>query len=633
MVNSDIMKTMKYIFPALMLLAGVACNKEIVAPEQDNVQEEATETLELSASIENSRTSLASDGESTRWTSGDEIAVRKVFNDNSTKSRWYKFTVKTLSEDPSKATFTGIIAVGDNYKLEAVYPYNAAFASSDEIKVSIPAVQEARNASYAEKAAVAVGYSQESNINALTFSNIASAMQFKLVHDASSVVISSSDASLAGVFSYSADGNLKSVSDASSSVKLIGDMEAGKTYYAIVAPGTYNISATISGVKVKESSAAIAFNQNVINNLGIIADVNQIPNCYIVKPGATVKIPVYKAFAMWEKAEWTNYKPSEENPGATAVQVLWEDVQGLLTNIIDVDQLPLTDESKLQEKWFTVTTAERKSGNAAVSIRFGGDHRWIVHIWVTDYDGSSYQASNGLEFMDRNLGATSTEVTDPNSFGCYYQACRPTPFPGPVADGTGYKMKSLYVNGKLQENVISSKSNPSTTEAGNCRWAFKFPKDFLFHGDPQPQTQPLSWLARESIISSTDYALNFWPSKTNRKKTAYDPCPAGWMLPVYDESGNSPYSFWDSASDVLKNYPAAGRLKYDFTYAEIGNSAVLWCGDPTGLKTCSAYVNFDENHNVAVKKDEKGIVTDKGYNYNGNHGRANALPVRCVKIK
>ena len=31
------MKTMKYLVPALMLFAGVACTKEIAAPEQDNV--------------------------------------------------------------------------------------------------------------------------------------------------------------------------------------------------------------------------------------------------------------------------------------------------------------------------------------------------------------------------------------------------------------------------------------------------------------------------------------------------------------------------------------------------------------------------------------------------------------------
>lgn len=605
------MKTMKYLVPALMLFAGVACTKEIAAPEQDNVQEEATEQLELSASLSDVKTSLS--GLKTLWSPNDEIAVRKIWQQDGSASSWYKFTAVGLTEASESATFSGKIAAGDGYTLEAVYPYESALKSGAEaINLIIPSAQDAKAGSFGEKAAVAVGVSQEGNVNALTFSNVGSAMKFKLVHDASSVVITSTsdDAPVAGKFSYSG-GKLTKLSDAVSSVTVSGEMKAGETYYAIVAPGTYNISAAISGVEVKKSSAepGIKFEANVINNLGIIADVNQIPNCYIVKPGETVKIPVYKAFAMWEESAWSDYKPSVKNPEATVVQVLWEDVKGLLTNI-NGDQLPVTSESKLNESFFTVTAAERKTGNAAVSIRFGGEFRWTIHIWVTDYAGKSYQASNGLEFMDRNLGATSEELNNPNSFGCYYQGVRYNPFPGP--DETG-AMKSLSVKGVTKS--ITSTACWGASQEGMCRWISKNPTVFV-----KASGEPYSWLTLKDPDS--DYVADFWPSKTNRKKTAYDPCPAGWMLPVYDESGNSPYSFWASATDeVLKKYPAAGRLKFDFTYSEVGSLAVLWCGDPTGLKTCSANINF--NTDGSIEKHNAG----------NNHSRANALPVRCVKIK
>ena len=609
------MKTMKYLVPALMLFAGVACTKEIAAPEQDNVQEEATEQLELSASLSNVRTSLS--GVKTLWSKDDEIAVRKIWQEGSTSrtSSWYKFTVKDLTNDSASATFTGNIATGENYTLEAVYPYESALASeAGAINLSIPSVQEAKAGSFGEKAAVAVGVSKDQeHVNALTFSNVGSAMKFKLVHDASSVVITSTSdgVPVAGQFSYS-EGQLTILSDnaVSSSVTVSGEMKAGETYYAIVAPGTYNISAAISGVEVKKSSAepGIKFEANMINNLGIIADVNQIPNCYIVKPGETVKIPVYKAFAMWEESAWSDYKPSEKNPGATAVQVLWEDVEGLLTNIDSKNnQLPVTSESKLNERFFTVTANnEGKTGNAAVSIRFGGECRWTIHIWVTDYAGESYQASNGLEFMDRNLGATSTKVTEPASYGVYYQGVRYNPFPGPNAEGA---MKSLSV--KDVTKSITYTPYWGASQEGMCRWISKNPTVFVTASD-----QPYSWLTKNN--NDSDYVADFWPSKTNSKKTAYDPCPAGWMLPVADA-----YSFWDSATDDedLKKYPAAGRLKFDFTYSEVGSSAVLWCGDPTGLKTCSAYINFNTDGSI------------KEHNAGANHSRANALPVRCVKIK
>lgn len=614
------MKTMKYLVPALMLFAGVACTKEIAAPEQDNVQEEATEQLELSASLSDVKTSLS--GLKTLWSPKDEIAVRKIWQ-NGTTSSWYKFAAVSLSENFESATFSGKIATGEDYTLEAVYPYESALESgAGAINLIIPSVQEAKAGSFGEKAAVAVGECLEVNGKALTFSNVGSAMKFKLVHDASSVVITSTsaDAPVAGKFSYSG-GQLTKLSDnaVSSSVTVSGEMKAGETYYAIVAPGTYNISAAISGVEVKKSSAepGIKFEANMINNLGIIADVNQIPNCYIVKPGETVKIPVYKAFAMWEESAWSDYKPSVKNPEATVVQVLWEDEEGLLTNINNNEQLPLTDESKLQEKWFTVTAAEGKSGNAAVSIRFGGEHRWIVHIWVTDYDGSSYKASNGLEFMDRNLGATSTDIKNPGSYGVYYQGVRYNPFPGPGADGA---MKSLSVKGSAKN--ISYTECWGAPQEGMCRWISKNPTVFVkakYDKEIPGYVEPYSWLTLNE--KDSDYVADFWPSKTNRKKTAYDPCPAGWMLPVYDESGKSPYSFWADASDEdLKKYPAAGRLQYDFTYSD-RSSAVLWCGDPTGLKTCSAYINFNTDGSI------------KEHNAGANHSRVNALPVRCVKIK
>ena len=608
------MKTMKYLVPALMLFAGVACTKEIAAPEQDNVQEEATEQLELSASLSDVRTSLS--GFKTLWSKDDEIAVRKKWSDGST-SRWYKFTA-ALTEDPASATFAGIIATGENYTLEAVYPYESALASGDKaINLIIPSEQAAKAGSFGEKAAVAVGECLEVNGKALIFTNVGSAMKFKLVHDASSVVITSTSdgAPVAGKFSYSG-GKLTKLSDAVSSVTVSGEMKAGETYYAIVAPGTYKISAAISGEKVKESSAEIEFEANVINNLGIIADVNQIPTCYIVKPGTKVQIPVYKAFAMWEKSAWgNNYKPSAENL-ATVVQVLWEDEKGLLTNIIgdNKDQLPVSSESKAIERFFTVEAAGGKTGNAVVSIRFDGELRWPIHIWVTDYAGSSYQASNGMEFMDRNLGATSTNVTEPASYGVYYQACRPNPFPGPESNNSAAAMRKIYVPSGAEVTVTKGEIW-GNDQGQSIRRAIKDPLLFVTSG-----SEPYSWITTDA--GATDSAAEFWPSKTNRKKTAYDPCPAGWMLPVYDESGNSPYSFWTSPTDeVLKTYPAAGRLKFDFKYAEVGSSAVLWCGDPTGLKTCSAYINFDTDRNIT------------GYDAVSNHSRANALPVRCVKIK
>ena len=172
-------------------------------------------------------------------------------------------------------------------------------------------------------------------------------------------------------------------------------------------------------------------------------------------------------------------------------------------------------------------------------------------------------------------------------------------------------MRKIYGQSGAEAKVTADKIW-GDNQGQSIRRAIKDPLLFVTSG-----SEPYSWITTDA--GATDSAAEFWPSRqTGGVKTAYDPCPAGWMLPVADA-----YSFWDSATDDedLKKYPAAGRLKFDFTYSEVGSSAVLWCGDPTGLKTCSAYINFDTD----------GSITE--YKANHNHSRANALPVRCVKIK
>ena len=269
----------------------------------------------------------------------------------------------------------------------------------------------------------------------------------------------------------------------------------------------------------------------------------------------------------------------------------------------------------------TVTVAEGKTGNAVIAVKIAGACRWTWHLWVTDYDpsASSVTFADGLEFMDRNLGASTSDGREVGSFGCYYQACRANPFPGPESNNSA-AMRKIYGQSGAEVKVTADKIW-GDNQGQSIRRAIKDPLLFVTSG-----SAPNSWITTDA--NATDSAAEFWPSKTNRKKTAYDPCPAGWMLPVYDESGKSPYSFWDSATDEdLKKYPAAGRLKYDRTYVEVGSAAVLWCGDPTGLKTCSAFINF--NADGSIKKNDAGNELNADF----NHSRANALPVRCVKIK
>ena len=71
-----------------------------------------------------------------------------------------------------------------------------------------------------------------------------------------------------------------------------------------------------------------------------------------------------------------------------------------------------------------------------------------------------------------------------------------------------------------------------------------------------------------------------------------------------------------SAGTAFGNYPLAGRLKFDGTFQWATKSAMIYCGESSSnLKT----------YMVMLAKDQNKI--DNNY-----YSRANAMPVRCVKI-
>ena len=63
-----------------------------------------------------------------------------------------------------------------------------------------------------------------------------------------------------------------------------------------------------------------------------------------------------------------------------------------------------------------------------------GDCIWSWHIWSVDYDPATMAQtySSGAVFMDRNIGALTTDCTQPSSRGLYYQWGRKDPFPHPA---------------------------------------------------------------------------------------------------------------------------------------------------------------------------------------------------------
>ena len=128
-------------------------------------------------------------------------------------------------------------------------------------------------------------------------------------------------------------------------------------------------------------------------------------NCYIVKPGTTISIPVSRVTT----AGITTLTST------LSAGVLWEEgtsINGIIRN----------------KNYIQLTTGST-DGNAVVFIKDSNETIiWSWHIWVTNYNPNTDNFSaGGYTWMKRNLGALSYD-TDESCFGLHYQWGRKDPF-------------------------------------------------------------------------------------------------------------------------------------------------------------------------------------------------------------
>ena len=110
---------------------------------------------------------------------------------------------------------------------------------------------------------------------------------------------------------------------------------------------------------------------NIDTQLG---DIDAMPNCYMLKPGETVEIPVTKAYEVWKQE---SYLGPETLTGEPQAEFLWMDEEGLVTSMELVSDPDDKTKSRIK-----VTTASGKEGNALVGVRIDGEMRWAWHIWL-----------------------------------------------------------------------------------------------------------------------------------------------------------------------------------------------------------------------------------------------------------
>lgn len=329
-----------------------------------------------------------------------------------------------------------------------------------------------------------------------------------------------------------------------------------------------------------DMTATLPLNSNTLQtldagkNYNVYINLKYSPesNCYMVKPGGTVYIPISRVNKGWAKAGLGVAIGQGENWNAG---LLWSDN----TDVI---------ESIKTNKEYIIVTVGRKNGNAVVYAKVDNDIVWSWHVWVTDYDpnngGTTYTYNNGTTshvFMDRNLGANSVIPGNNDAVGLYYQWGRKDPFSGNISDNYFRAM------------TVDASENLSHT--------IKYP--WIFYCGTA--NNHYDWFS----CCDDKHKDDLWGGEnanTMSAKTVFDPCPAGWRVPAWQNN----VSPWQGLPNVV-SYNQGGVFFSNMGYYPVSGyyfepNYIPWSGGEnlssiyrSGGLFWSATANDDDNDKEA----------------------------------
>lgn len=224
----------------------------------------------------------------------------------------------------------------------------------------------------------------------------------------------------------------------------------------------------------------------------------------------------------------------------------------------------------LKDKYISFKASGAK-GNAVIALKVNDRIAWSWHIWATDEVGTGAAAA-GHTVMDRNLGATSTEIGNVASYGLYYQWGRKDPFIGANSAGT-------FIKGESETSAFSTKTAPYVSNGAKFSVIANNDASIIDCID-YTVSNPMTFI--KFVVQANNSGMNSWFNSDytafkdiwggeSGEKSAYDPCPAGYRIPVSADqtwSGYSKTSFTytelgatDNASGIT--YPLTGFRKND----------------------------------------------------------------------
>ena len=338
-------------------------------------------------------------------------------------------------------------------------------------------------------------------------------------------------------------------------------------------------------------------------------------NCYRTAEAGTVKVDITPYYTFSYPYAYEGKTVGGTPVTAASASVVWQQTG------TGVEGDVLSGEASVSGNELSVPVSG-KVGNAVVAIKDTyGTVLWSYHIWVSESADVPYNFPDGYgayTMMDRNLGATSTEIKNQDTYGDFYQWVRKDAFMRPHNQTrptgspyyTDYTVHESAQSGELTGIIAYTIQSPGIIlKAANDRhYGFR---DNALWGN--------TWVpAAATDIYTTD---------VKGIKTVYDPCPAGYRIPDYrafdgleftsKELCDSQYGhvYATGVEGVTSYYPTAGFVEKNvdnIKYLEY--RGYYWTNIPGGT---GAYSRMCNNANGS-----KGSGLD----------RAVASSVRCLKM-
>lgn len=355
-------------------------------------------------------------------------------------------------------------------------------------------------------------------------------------------------------------------------------------------------------------------------------------NSYIVVPGSTA----------WFDATHKGNSQTETTGDIAGVKLVWQTEKSLVT------RLEFDAAAGAICAWTSDTP-----GNALVAATDAdGKILWSWHLWITDYnpdnDYTTEPNASGTTwtFMSRNLGAVSTERGSFDNFGMLYQWGRKDPFPGAASFTVMNEDYTYEVDGEPElydiDNNVLPKISSKTEFHGTIELSVQNPD--VFYAMTYKHTGEMDDYGEEII--ENDYPSGDWVDVSDddywggesMKKTIYDPSPVGYMVPVCDADGNTPYEWlkyasmtWDKTNNGAEQngqwFPATGTRAYasgTLDYPDANPYSGLWIG--TKGKASS---NLELN--PTLYGQYMFIINGKRTFKVNKDKRSQGLSVRCVR--